>query len=416
MPSDTPDRIVIAGGGIGGLATAIGLAQHGIASVVLERSAQMGEIGAGIQLGPNAFHAFDTLGVGDQARAMAVYIDALRLMDALTAEEITQIPLGGDFRTRFGNPYAVVHRGELHGVFLRACQAHPLVELRTGAGVVGYDQDAHGACALLEGGDRVRGRALIGADGLWSRIRAQMLGDGAPRVSGHTTYRSVIPVGDMPEDLRWNAATLWAGPRCHIVHYPLSGWTQFNLVVTCHNDAAEPAAGRPVTHAEVRKGFEHVHPRALQIIDKGRDWKLWVLCDREPVLNWTDGRVALLGDAAHPMLQYLAQGACMAMEDAVRLTAELALDGSDMPAALIRYQDARRLRTARVQLQSRAVGEHVYHPAGAHAALRNEVMRSRPAEGWYDQMAWLYGSTGLEEAVSSETRAAPREMKKVVAL
>jgi 3-hydroxybenzoate 6-monooxygenase len=416
MPSDRPDRIVIAGGGIGGLATAIGLAQHGIASIVLERSAQMGEIGAGIQLGPNAFHAFDTLGVGDQARAMAVYIDALRLMDALTAEEITQIPLGDDFRARFGNPYAVVHRGELHGVFLRACQAHPLVELRTGAAVVGYDQDAHGACALLEGGDRVWGRVLIGADGLWSRIRAQMLADGAPRVSGHTTYRSVIPLADMPEDLRWNAATLWAGPKCHIVHYPLSGWTQFNLVVTCHNDATEPAAGRPVTHAEVRQGFEHVHPRALQIIDKGRDWKLWVLCDREPVLNWTDGRVALLGDAAHPMLQYLAQGACMAMEDAVRLSAELSVGLDDLTAALTRFQDARRLRTARVQLQSRSVGEHVYHPAGAHAALRNEVMRSRPPEGWYDQMAWLYGSTGLEAAVSSETRPTRAKMKKVVAL
>jgi 3-hydroxybenzoate 6-monooxygenase len=420
MPSDAANRIVIAGGGIGGLATAIGLAQHGIASIVLERSARMGEIGAGIQLGPNAFHAFDTLGVGDQARAMAVYIDNLRLMDALTAEEITRIPLDDAFRTRFGNPYAVVHRGELHGVFLRACQAHPLVELRTGAAVVGYDQDAVSAWALLDGGERVRGRALIGADGLWSKIRAQMLADGAPRVSGHTTYRSVIPVEDMPEDLRWNAATLWAGPKCHIVHYPLSGWTQFNLVVTCHNDASEPAAGVPVTHDEVRRGFQHVHPRALQIIDKGRDWKLWVLCDREPVLRWTDGRVALLGDAAHPMLQYLAQGACMAMEDAVRLSVEMVQGCDDLPAALNQYQDARRLRTARVQLQSRAVGEHVYHPAGAHAALRNEVMRARPAEGWYEQMAWLYGSTGLERAVSSETRGSVQPMtveaKKVVAL
>jgi len=424
MPSDTPQRILIAGGGIGGLALAIGLAQRGIASVVLERAAQMGEIGAGIQLGPNAFHAFDTLGVGDQARAMAVYIDNLRLMDALTAEEITRIPLGEGFRARFGNPYAVVHRGELHGVFLRACQAHPRVELRTSAAVTGYDQGPGWAEAVLAGGERVRGLALIGADGLWSRIRAQMLADGAPRVSGHTTYRSVIPVQDMPEDLRWNAATLWAGPKCHIVHYPLSGWKMFNLVVTCHNDAPEPVAGLPVSHDEVRRGFEHVHPRALQIIDKGQDWKLWVLCDRDPALTWTDGRVALLGDAAHPMLQYFAQGACMAMEDAVRLAHELGALGAlgdggaadlpeaapdalaaGLPAALVRYQDARRLRTARVQLQSRAIGDHVYHPAGAHAALRNAVMRARPPEGWYDQIAWLYGSTGLEGAVSSETCA-----------
>jgi salicylate hydroxylase len=397
------DRIVIAGGGIGGLATAIGLANKGIASIVLEKAPQLGEIGAGIQLGPNAFHAFDYLGVGDAARQMAVYIDNLRLMDALSGEEITRIPLDARFRERFRNPYAVVHRGDLHGVFLRACEAHPLVELRVNSGVTGYRQDGSGAEAVLADGSTVRGRALIGADGLWSAIRQQLVGDGAPRVSGHTTYRSVIPVDEMPEDLRWNAATLWAGPKCHIVHYPLSGWKLFNLVVTYHNDAPEPVAGKPVSHDEVRKGFEHVSPVARQIIEKGKDWKLWVLCDRDPVLEWTDGRVALLGDAAHPMLQYFAQGACMAMEDAVCLSEELAAGGA-LEAALGRYRDRRRLRTARVQLQSREIGQHVYHPAGAHAELRNAVMRARTAEEWYDQIDWLYGSTGLEGAVSAETR------------
>jgi salicylate hydroxylase len=397
------DRIVIAGGGIGGLATAIGLANKGIASIVLEKAPQLGEIGAGIQLGPNAFHAFDYLGVGDAARQMAVYIDNLRLMDALSGEEITRIPLDARFRERFRNPYAVVHRGDLHGVFLRACEAHPLVELRVNSGVTGYRQDGSGAEAVLADGSTVRGRALIGADGLWSAIRQQLVGDGAPRVSGHTTYRSVIPVEEMPEDLRWNAATLWAGPKCHIVHYPLSGWKLFNLVVTYHNDAPEPVAGKPVSHDEVRKGFEHVSPVARQIIENGKDWKLWVLCDRDPVLEWTDGRVALLGDAAHPMLQYFAQGACMAMEDAVCLSEELAA-GGELEAALGRYRDRRRLRTARVQLQSREIGQHVYHPAGAHAELRNAVMRARTAEEWYDQIDWLYGSTGLEGAVSAETR------------
>ena len=397
------DRVVIAGGGIGGLATAIGLAQKGIASIVLEKAAELGEIGAGIQLGPNAFHAFDYLGVGDRARDMAVYIDNLRLMDALTGDEITRIPLDDAFRARFGNPYAVVHRGDLHGVFLQACRDHPLVELRTSAGVAGYDQDAGSATAILTSGERVTGSVLIGADGLWSKIRAQLVGDGAPRVSGHTTYRSVIPTEQMPEDLRWNAATLWAGPKCHIVHYPLSGWKLFNLVVTYHNDAPEPVAGQPVTHDEVRRGFDHVHPRARQIIEMGQDWKKWVLCDRAPVMDWVDGRVALLGDAAHPMLQYLAQGACMAMEDAVCLSHEMA-GANDPVRALHAYQDRRRLRTARVQLQSRAIGEHVYHPAGAHAALRNAVMSARGPHEWYDQIDWLYGSTGLEGAVSLETR------------
>ncbi|WP_121068326.1 3-hydroxybenzoate 6-monooxygenase [Chachezhania antarctica] len=400
--------VLICGGGIGGLATAIGLAQRGIASVVLEKASELGEIGAGIQLGPNAFHAFDYLGVGDAARAMAVYVEHLRLMDATTGEEVTRVPLGDDFRARMGNPYAVVHRGDLHGVFLRACEDHPLVELRTSSAVVGYEQNDTSASAILESGEIVTGVAVIGADGLWSKIRAQMLDDGAPRVSGHTTYRSVIPTEEMPEDLRWNAATLWAGPKCHIVHYPLSGWKTFNLVVTYHNDAPEPVAGQPVSHEDVAKGFDHVHPRARQVIEKGRDWKLWVLCDRDPVMTWTDGKVALLGDAAHPMMQYMAQGACMAMEDAVALSAEFeaGFDGDPgaVPAILESYQNRRRLRTARVQLQSREIGQHIYHPDHAHAALRNEIMRAKTPQDWYDDLDWLYGSTGLQGAVSTETK------------
>lgn len=392
------ERILIAGGGIGGLAAALGLARQGRRVLVLEKAAQLGEIGAGIQLGPNAFHAFDYLGVGDAARALAVYIDNLRLMDAITGVEITRIPLDVPFRARMGNPYAVVHRGDLHGVFLRACQDSPLVELRTSSAVVGYEQDGTSATALLQDGTRETGAALIGADGLWSKVRAQMLDDGPPRVSGHTTYRSVIPVEDMPEELRWNAATLWAGPKCHIVHYPLQGWRSFNLVVTYHNDAPDPVAGLPVTADEVRKGFEHVSPVARQVIDKGQDWKLWVLCDRDPVMTWTEGRVALLGDAAHPMLQYFAQGACMAMEDAVRLSA-LVGEGGDIETLLRRYQDSRRLRTARVQLQSREIGEHIYHPDGAHAALRNAMMSAKTPEEWYDSIEWLYGGTGLTGAV-----------------
>ncbi len=395
--------ILIAGGGIGGLATAIGLAQKGFSSIVLEKASELGEIGAGIQLGPNAFHAFDYLGVGDAARDMAVYIDNLRLMDAIAGEEITRIPLDDKFRARFKNPYAVVHRGDLHGVFLKACMDQDLVELRTSSEVTGYEQDESSATAILADGSRVNGVALIGADGLWSNIRKQLVGDGAPRVSGHTTYRSVIPTEDMPEDLRWNAATLWAGPKCHIVHYPLSGWKVFNLVVTYHNYAPEPVAGLPVSHDEVRKGFEHIAELPRQIIEKGKDWKLWVLCDRDPILNWVDGRVALLGDAAHPMLQYFAQGACMAMEDAVALSHVMEANAGDVERALPIFQDMRHLRTARVQLQSREIGQHVYHPAGAHAALRNQVMSSRSPEEWYDEISWLYGSSGLENAVSAET-------------
>ncbi len=387
--------VLIAGGGIGGLAAALGLAQKGIASILLEKASAFGEIGAGIQLGPNAFHAFDYLGIGEAARNMAVYVDRMRLMDALTAEEITHLDLGEKFRARFGNPYAVVHRGDLHGVFLTACRADELIELRVSSEVTGYDQDGSSVTARLASGERVRGSLLIGADGLWSNIRKQVVADGPPRVSGHTTYRSVIPTGEMPEDLRWNAATLWAGPKCHLVHYPLSGWKVFNLVVTCHNDAPEPVAGKPVSDEEVMQGFVHVHERAKDIIRHGRNWRLWVLCDRDPTEHWVDGRVALLGDAAHPMLQYLAQGACQAMEDAVCLSHMLDAHPDDHPGALERYRAQRFPRTARVQIMSRAIGERVYHPSGERARIRNAIMSAKTSEDHYRDLAWLYGGTGL---------------------
>jgi len=378
---------------------ALGLAQKGYRSLVLERSSSLGEIGAGIQLGPNAFHAFDYLGFGDAARNMAVYVDNLRLMDAMSGEEIAGIPLSEAFRERFGNPYAVIHRGDLHGVLADACRESALIDVRTSAEVVSYTQDENSVTALLANGESVTGLALIGADGLWSKVRTQVAGDGAPRIAGHTTYRTVIPTDEMPNDLRWNAATLWAGPKCHIVHYPLSDWKLFNLVVTYHNDAFKPEAGIPVEVEEVRQGFEHVHPMPRQIIEHGSNWKRWVLCDRDPISDWVDGRVTLLGDAAHPMLQYMAQGACMALEDAVRLAHEVEAASGDLERAFVSYRDNRVDRTSRVQIQARLMGDHIYHPTGAHAHLRNSMLGAMTTEDFYDSLQWLYGGTGLETAI-----------------
>jgi len=389
--------VIIAGGGIGGLAAALGLARKGYASIVLERAAELGEIGAGIQIGPNAFHCFDALGVGDEARAKAVYIDSLRLMDAVQGDMIAEIPLQEAFRQRFGNPYAVVHRADLHGVLLDACRAHRLIELRTRHGVTGYQQDGNSVQVECANHETIAGSALIGADGLNSIVRQQLVGDGAPRVSGHTTYRSVIPTEQMPQDLRWNAATLWAGPKCHIVHYPLKGWKLFNLVVTYHNDVTEAVAGKAVHKDEVYRGFEHISARARQIIEIGDNWKLWVLCDRDPILDWVDERVALLGDAAHPMLQYFAQGACMAMEDAVCLAHMFERHSDNIETALDNYQRQRRVRTARVQLDSRLIGDYIYHPHGAAAEVRNHVMSRLGPDEWYDRLEWLYGGTGLDD-------------------
>lgn len=386
---------IIAGGGIGGIAAALGLARKGVRSIVLEQASRMGEIGAGIQIAPNAFHCFDYLGIGDDARANAVFIDRLRLMDALSGEEIVHVPLDEPFRKRFRNPYAVVHRADLHSALLAAARATGLVDIRSSHRVERYEQD--GACVKVHcaGRDPVEGEALIGADGLRSPVRPQLLGDGEPVVSGHTTYRSVIPTDQMPEDLRWNAATLWAGPKCHIVHYPLQGWKVFNLVVTYHNDVKQAVAGVPVPVEEVKRGFEHIHARARKIIEHGSDWKLWVLCDREPVDTWVDGRVALLGDAAHPMLQYFAQGAAMAMEDGVCLSRMVASHPDDIEQALVAYQDMRVPRTAHVQIDSRLIGEYIYHPGGAKALVRNQVMQSLTPQQYYDRLEWLYAGTGL---------------------
>ena len=387
--------ILVAGGGIGGLATAVGLAQKGFSVVVLEKAPALGEIGAGIQLGPNAFHAFDYLGVGEAARAMAVYIDRLRLMDAITGEEITHIDLTSRSGPRFRNPYAVVHRGDLHGVFLKACRDNPAIELRVKSEVVSYAQDEAGVTARLASGEAVTGARLVGADGLWSNVRRQVVGDGPPRVSGHTTYRSVIPTERMPEDLRWNAATLWAGPKCHIVHYPLSGWKVFNLVVTYHNDAPEPVAGKPVSEEEVMQGFGHVHERARRSSATAATGGSGCCATAS---RSSAGSTAARCSSATPRIRCCSTSRkAPAWRSRTRCACRTCCRRLDAPEpALEAYRAQRVVRTARVQLQSRAIGEHIYHPAGAHAQVRNAIMRAKTSEDYYGHLAWLYGGTGLE--------------------
>ena len=392
------DRIIVAGAGLGGLGAALGLAKKGRSVTVLEKAPELGEIGAGIQLGPNAFHSFDYLGVGKGAREQAVYVERLRFMDAISAEEVAHIPLGDDFRERFGNPYAVVHRADLHKEMVKACEDHDLIELRVNAEVVGYDQDGSSVTANLANGDTVTGALLVGADGLHSAVRAKLVGDGAPRTSGHSTFRSVIPVDQFPEEIRWNAATLWMGPKCHLVHYPLSGWKVFNIVITKDNAAGEVVAGKPLSKDEVRANFDHIHEMPQQLIEIGQDWRVWVLCDREPTEDWIDGRAVLLGDAAHPTLQYYAQGACMALEDAVCLSERISNYPDDLDKALTTYRDNRVVRTARIQIGSRQLGDNWFHVDGVHRKLRNEIMGTMTAEDYYYQLNWLYGHNEAKRA------------------
>ncbi|HZI83849.1 MAG TPA: 3-hydroxybenzoate 6-monooxygenase [Casimicrobiaceae bacterium] len=382
--------IVVAGGGIGGLACALALARKGFGVLVLEQAQQFAEIGAGIQLAPNAWSALDALGVGELVKKDAVFIERLLMMDGITGERVIDVPLDERFRTRYGNPYAVTHRADIHGALLDACKAcADRVELRTTSRVTGFEPDGGGVSVEVAGAGRIAAAALVGADGARSAVRERIVGDGGPPVSGHMCYRAVLAVEDMPEDLRWPAATLWAGPGTHIVHYPLRGWKLFNLVATVVRDQAGTGHNEEAHPDEVLPLFAANCEKPLNLLRVPKTFRRWMLRFREPVPRWSEGPVTLLGDAAHLMLQYLAQGAAMAMEDAVCLAASADATEGDFVAAFQRYERSRLVRASRVQISSRLFGL-VYHADGVARLVRNDVYQGRSPERYYDALDWLF--------------------------
>ena len=388
--SDLP--VLVAGGGIGGLAAALALVRQGFAVKVLEQSPQLGEIGAGIQFGPNAFAALDALGIGEKARGRAVYTDEMVMIDALDETLVGRIPTGDAFRQRFGNPYAVIHRADVHMSLLEGAQESGRIEVLTSTQVTRVEQDADSVTVFDQNGAAHHGVALIGADGVKSAVRQQYVGDAA-RVSGHVVYRAVVDKKDFPVDLQWNAASIWVGPNCHLVHYPLRGGEQYNVVVTFHSRKPEEWSVTEGSREEVQSYFDGVCPRARQLIDLPKSWKRWATADREPIGQWTFGpgnRTTLLGDAAHPTLQYLAQGACMALEDAVTLGEALRVHDNDFAKAFAHYQRSRVARTARIVLSAREMGR-IFHAHGVERLVRNDLWKGRTPERFYDAMEWLYG-------------------------
>lgn len=381
--------VLVAGGGIGGLAAALALVRQGFEVQVFEQAAEIGEIGAGIQLGPNAFHAFDALGIGEKARGRAVYTDYMVMHDAINEYQVGKIPTGEAFRQRFGNPYAVIHRVDVHLSLLEGAQETDRVSFQTSTRIVRMEQDADSVTAYDQHGKAYKGQALIGADGVKSVVREQFVGDLA-RVTGHVVYRAVVDKADFPENLQWNAASIWVGPNCHLVHYPLRGGEQYNVVVTFHSREQEEWGVRDGSKEEVESYFQGICPKARQLIELPKSWKRWATADREPIGTWTFGRVTLLGDAAHPTTQYMAQGACMAMEDAVTLGEALRVHDNDWTKALDLYQRSRVARTARIVLSSREMGR-IYHANGVERLVRNDLWRGRSPERFYDAMEWLYG-------------------------
>jgi salicylate hydroxylase len=383
-------EFLVIGGGIGGLTAALALARCGRRVTVLEREAEFGEIGAGIQIGPNASRVLDRLDVLDDVARDAFFPRRLVLRDALTSAPITTLETGEAFRARFGYRYFVTHRADLHRAVLEACRATGLVELQPGMAVTEVEPRHRGAVVRCAGGGEYETGALVAADGLHSLVRSVLLPGGPPVDHGYVAYRGTVPVGELtaraglPEP---DSMVIWAGPGLHLVQYPVRRGELCNQVAT-FDTLSHPARtddpGEQLDHvferacAEVRRGVE--------LVDRTRRW---TMVDRPPVTGWSQGHITLLGDAAHPMLQYLAQGGCQAIEDAAALADSVTEHPGDTEAAFKAYEAIRAPRTARVQATARTWGE-VLHIGGVGAQLRAALL-ARRAEDDFEPVDWLYG-------------------------
>jgi 3-hydroxybenzoate 6-monooxygenase len=387
------EPILIVGGGLGGLTAALALAQRGWPVRVLEGAPEFGAIGYGIQFGPNVFHVLDRIGVTEAVLEKADAPPAVLMIDALTGKEVTRVSTGSSFRARFKYPYIIVHRIDLHNVLLEACRREALITLEPDAMVTQFQDHGDRVTVTTEGGRSFAGAALIGADGIRSRTRAQLLADGDPAPNGFIAFRTIVPMGDVAAEVRRDVVALWGGPGFHIVHYPLRHGTLFNIVAvfrrSAHSERGDVAAYR----AELEHAYRDAHPTMkalLAMLDLGRRQAVG---DRDPIRHWHKERVVLLGDAAHPTLQSLAQGACMAIEDGLCLADCVAAANGDYEAAFRRYENARTVRTARVTLESRHLWD-VYHSGGITREVYWQMLGERSEGDVYQCLAWLYdGST-----------------------
>lgn len=399
---DTP--FLIAGGGIGGLVCALALAGQGLYSRVLEQAPEFTEIGAGIQLGPNLVRAIDRIGLKDEVLSDAWFPENLVLRDAVDGSEVTCIPAGDGLRNRFGQPYALTHRADLLAVLVAACRESRHIQLLTDHRVVRIaDRDDH-VTVEFEDKPAMTGVGLVGADGLWSRVREHVIGDGQPIPVGAIAYRAVVPASEVPVELWSPDMTVWGGQHTHLVHYPLRRGTLYNLVAVFDSDRYTEGYDEVGDPDELWRHFRDDHASVRALLERIDTWKYWVLCDRDARRGWTKGRVTLLGDAAHPTLQYLAQGAAMAVEDAVCLAHELAKADGDPAVAFARYEDRRVLRTGRAQIMARVYGD-VIHAANVARELRKQWLAARTPEQSWNGMAWLYEYDPVAEQPRVESGA-----------
>lgn len=395
------EQLLVAGGGIGGLAAALAAARAGWDVRLYERAATFSEVGAGIQLGPNSVRCLQAWGLQKPLQAVAAFPERLLVRSALTGQALAELPLGDTAIARYGAAYATVHRADLHALLRQALAAQPAVQLHPGTAIAGYFEADGVVRVRTAAGREVEGDALVGADGLWSAVRQQLLGDGAPRFSGHLAYRALVPQAGLPKRFRTAQITAWLGPRLHAVQYPVRRGEQQNLIVIVHG-AAPPDLqdwdhnAEPSDLQAALAGTCGALQDAIAAVAHSRGhWRLWPLCDRPPVAGPADmarGPVALLGDAAHPMRPYLAQGAGMALEDAAELQRALAMHDLDVPLRLRRYALNRWQRAARVQARSARNGR-VFHATGAVRWGRDAALRLLGAR--LLDLPWLYGKPGL---------------------
>jgi len=395
--------ILIVGGGLGGLTTALALARRSRAVRVFEGAPQFGAIGYGIQFGPNVFHVFDRIGLSEEVMAIADFPKALLLMDALDGKELIRVPTGPSFRARFKYPYIVVHRIDVHNVLLDACRASDAIDLVADATVTSFEDRGDGVVVKTADGRDFSGAAIVAADGFRSMFRAALIGDGEPRPSGYVAFRTIVPMGELKADVPRDCVLLWGGPGMHVVHYPLRRGTEFNIVAVfrtaSHAEKGDPASYR----AELDRTYGDAHPAMRALISMlDLRWRRAV-ADRDPVRHWHRGRVVLLGDAAHAPLQSFAQGAGMAIEDGLCLGELVAAAKDDFTTAFKRFEAARILRTARLQLESRTLWDFYHLDQGLARDVRNATVADWDEAHLFDCLSWLYDGFNMP-AVGEATR------------
>jgi len=387
--------VVIAGAGIGGLSAALALAAAGHRVLVVEKAGVLVEVGAGLQLSPNACRVLDDLGVLDSLRPHAVAPRNIRIGSGRTGREIAKIELGDRITARHGAPYLVVHRADLQKALFDRAMTRDRIDIRLDSEVIdtGDTPDGTLQCHIRSGAviAAVPARALIGADGVWSAIRGRVPGHRQANYTGLTAYRATLPAETVAGDLMADTG-LWLGPNAHLVHYPIRAGREFNLVALVPETWTEEGWSAAADRATLLDHVRNWAPNVRSLLERPEAWLKWALCGVDAGGPWTGGRIALLGDAAHAMLPFAAQGAAMAIEDAAVLAHVLPPDAADIPAALKAYEATRRQRVKKVQ-ETAAENGRIYHLGGPLAIGRDTVMRLMPPDRLSARQDWIYGWT-----------------------